>query len=343
MPLRARRGDADVYAFDCDLIAWEYVKRTYKTADLRMPCCDSLAIPKTSKLGNFFFSHARRGECTTAPESAEHVFLKTLVAKAAVKAGWTVTTEKAGTSPHGADWVADVLCVNGRATIALEIQLSYQTVQELRARQETYASSGVRAAWFASGQRFQAGYLSPSQHIPFFVLPAIELGCDPLLDGYGVNLSEFVIGMLSKRLSWKNDRWEYGIHFLRDQCWACRGEVRQVFGWSIDVYGDAAKTVPNMSTVLEKFGDFISNDELRALGLNTIGKFERLKGNAPGFPYCNVCIHCGAPQNNHYIMKKIDEQGQTHWQDGSSKIGSVTFLSPRESTGRWHYTVSDRE
>jgi hypothetical protein len=42
-------------------------------------------------------------------------------------------------------------------------------------------------------------------------------------------------------------------------------------------------------------------------------------------------------------MKKIDEQGQTHWQDGSSKIGSVTFLSPRESTGRWHYTVSDRE
>lgn len=85
MPLRARRGDADVYAFDCDLIAWEYVKQTYKMADLRMPCCDSQAIPKISKLGNFFACEA--GECTTAPESAEHVFLKTLVAKAAVKAG----------------------------------------------------------------------------------------------------------------------------------------------------------------------------------------------------------------------------------------------------------------
>jgi hypothetical protein len=343
LPLRARRGDADVYAFDCDLIAWEYVKRTYKTADLRMPCCDSLAIPKTSKLGNFFFSHARRGECTTAPESAEHVFLKTLVAKAAVKAGWIVTTEKAGTSPQGADWAADVLCVNGRATIALEIQLSYQTVQELKARQETYASSGVRAAWFASGQRFKAGYLSPSQHIPFFVLPAIELGCDPLVHGYEVTLSEFVIGMLSKRLSWKSDPWEYGIHFLRDQCWVCGGEVSQVFGWSIDVYGDAAKTVPNMSTVLEKICDIISNDELRALGLNTIGKFERLKGNAPGFPYCNVCIRCGAPQNNHYIMKKIDQQRQRHGQDDPSEISSATFLSPRESTGWWHYALCDQE
>ena len=37
-----------------------------------MPCCEADAIPKTSRRGTAFFAHARKGDCTTAPESDEH-------------------------------------------------------------------------------------------------------------------------------------------------------------------------------------------------------------------------------------------------------------------------------
>jgi competence CoiA-like predicted nuclease len=95
-----------------------------------MPCCHVAAVPKTSTLGNYFFAHARRGECTTAPESAEHLYCKTLMAKAAASAGWTVTAERAGVSPGGEAWVADVFCEKGSAQVALEVQMSPQPREE---------------------------------------------------------------------------------------------------------------------------------------------------------------------------------------------------------------------
>lgn len=339
MPLRARKGEGSVCAFECDESAWVNLKQTYKADGLRMPCCESLAIPKTSKLGNYFFSHSRRGVCASAPESAEHIFLKTLIAKAASQAGWSVTTEWPGVTPEGTKWIADVFCVKGNARIALEAQFSYQTLADLQSRQQAYRNSGVRAAWFASSQKFKSDYLSPSMEIPFFRVLPFEIGSEPLILGFGKPISEFVVGMLSKNLSWKSEPWVYGIHYLHDQCWKCNGEVKQVFGSSIDVYGDSAKTVPNMSTILSNFYKFISNDELKALGLNTIGEFETLKGNAPGFPFCNVCIHCGAPQSNYYVMKKLSDRGASDGDFDSSApgLGSEDFASPRESTGRWHW------
>lgn len=304
-----------------------------------MPCCESLAIPKTSKLGNHFFSHSRRADCTSAPETTEHIFLKTLIAKAASKAGWSVTTEWPGQTPDGDRWVADVFCVNGKARVAIEIQRSYQTVEKLFSRQLAYRNSGVRAAWFAFSQKFKPDYVSPSKDVPFFHILPFDDGDEPLTQDFNVAISEFVVGMLSKKLSWKSEPWIYGIHYLKDTCWKCHGEVKQVFGQSIGVYEESAKTVPNMSTVLNSFSKFISNEELEALGLNTIGKFEKLKGNAPGFPYCNVCIHCGSPQNNHYIMKKLEEcevVGDEFYSD-SAEIGIEDFVSTRESSGYWHY------
>jgi hypothetical protein len=339
VPLRALAGESSVCAFEYDEVMWASLKQTYKANGLRMPCCESLAIPKTSKLGNHFFSHSRRGECTSAPESAEHIFLKTLIAKAAKNAGWSVTTEWPGETPEGDRWVADVFCENGKSRIALEVQFSYQTVQELRSRQQAYSNSNVRAAWFASSHKFKPDYLSPSKHVPFFYVLPFEVGNEPLVQGFNLPISEFVVGMLSKKLSWTGEPWIYGIHYLKDTCWKCRRGVKQVFGSSIDVYGESAKTVPNMSTVLSKFGEFISNEELKALGLNTIGKYEKLKGNAPGFPYCNVCIHCDAPQNNYYVMKKLEERGMSdgEFDSESPEIGMEEFVSPCESSKQWHY------
>lgn len=340
VPLRALTGENSVCAFEYDGPAWEHLKKTYKTDGLCMPCCKSLAIPKTSRLGNHFFSHSWHGDCTSAPESAEHIFLKTLIAKAANKAGWCVTTEWPEEAPGGKKWVADVLCVNGKSRIALEVQFSYQTVKELQSRQQTYRSSGVRAAWFASSRKFNPDYLSPSKDVPFFHVLPFEVGNEPLIQDFNIPISEFVVGMLSKKVSWKNEPYVYGIHYFNDKCWKCHEEVKQVFGSSIDVYGESAKTVPNMSTVLSKFSEFISNEELQALGLNTIGKFEKLKGNAPGFPYCNVCIHCGVPQNNYYVMKNLEENCHVlddEFASESPKICTEEFVSTRGTSGQWHY------
>lgn len=339
MPLRAISGNQNVNAFDCTDVEWREIKENYRSMDLRMPCCDSAAIPKTSKLNNFFFSHARRGECTTAPESAEHIFLKTVIAKSAVRAGWSVFTEWSGETPSGAKWTADVFCEKGNAKIALEVQLSYQTVQELLVRQDLYKQSGIRAAWFVSSTKFKEGYFNPSKSVPFFYLLPFELGQEPSLKGFDVALSEFVMALLSKRVTWESKPWVYLIHYLNDTCWKCGGRVKQVFGSSTDVYGESAKTVPNMSTVLKKLGEIISNDQLKSLGLNTVGRFDRLKGNAPGYPYCNQCILCGAPQNNFYVMKKLgavivlDDK----FESDSPEIGSQEFVSLRESSGFWQY------
>lgn len=121
MPLRAVSDSGNAHSFEYDAQRWAELKGDYKRLNLRIPCCGVAAIPKTSTLGNFFFAHARKGECTTAPESAEHIYCKNLIAKAAQSAGWLVTTERSGESSAGEAWIADVFCEKGKAKVALEV------------------------------------------------------------------------------------------------------------------------------------------------------------------------------------------------------------------------------
>jgi Competence protein CoiA-like family len=339
MPLRALSREKSINAFECDESSWIQLKKSYKAQGLRLPCCESLAIPKTSSRKTFFFSHSRRGECTTAPESAEHIYLKTLIAKAAVRAGWSVYTEWSGETPMGKKWIADVLCEKGTMRIALEVQWSYQTAHELRERQTIYQDSGVRAAWFASAQKFPGGYISPSKEIPFFRIPSFALDAEPYVHGFNMSVSEFVIGLLQKKLSWESEFEEYDICYVKDICWKCSCEVKQIFGSAVDVYGDSAKTVPNMSAILNGISQFVTNDELKVLGLNTIGFFDKLKGNAPGYPYCNVCIGCGAPQSNYHVMKKIEDGRLSHLdlESEPTKAGYQRYVSTRKMLGSWRY------
>ena len=244
MPLRAQIGGRNVYAFDFDDAAWAVLKKTYKAAKLCMPCCEDNGIPKTSKLNNFFFAHARRGECTSAPETAEHIYLKTQMAKAAQSCGWSVVTEAPGETPDGTNWVADVLCIKGRAKVALEVQLSYQTPSELVSRQLAYKSSGVRAAWVVRHKRFKSNYIAPSRDVPIFYLPPFEVPGEPRISGFNLSLSAFVTALLSKRIAWRPIPYAYKVEYLVDVCRRCGAEIKQVIGWSVDVT-HIAKTVRN--------------------------------------------------------------------------------------------------
>lgn len=327
MPLRALNNLENLNAFEYEESSWQTLKATYKNLNLRLPCCDVSAIPKTSKLGNFFFAHKNRDECKTEPESAEHIYLKSIIAKAAINAGWSVITEFPGQSNEGERWIADVYCEKGKARVALEIQLSYITYEALELRTKKYNNSGVRVAWFIFNKKFKEGYARSSREVPLFRVNETKDSEIPQIDKLGLPVTHFVDALLNKKVQWRATPWEYEIHFVEDLCWQCKKEVKQVYGFSIDVYGEIAKTVPNASNVLLELSNIITNEELKALGLNYIGRFDKLKGNAPGFPHCNVCIYCDAPQNNHYLMERRKLQ--------SHKTGSEMFVCYEEGRGEW--------
>ncbi len=123
---------------------------------LRMACCDAAAIPVDLPNGTRFVRHHADRDCGTESESLEHQAIKANAAVAAQAAGWSVAIEGKGTAPEGEKWRADVLCTRGDRQVALEIQMSHQTLEEYRRRQAIYARSGVEGVWFAGHKGVQA-------------------------------------------------------------------------------------------------------------------------------------------------------------------------------------------
>ena len=324
MPLRVVSDTGNVHAFEFDAPRWTELKQSYRSMGLRMPCCGSSVVPKTSALGNYFFAHSRKGECTTSPESPEHLYCKQLIAQAAQSAGWAVTTEMSGVSPSGEEWVADVFCEKGSAKIAFEVQMSPQKHEETIRRQLRYKASGVRGAWFYSS-RVRPDTVAIDKDTPAFVLSPVEVGQVPTIYRFDIPLPEFVAGMLNKRLVWtvpESSR-PLQVEFLPDTCWTCHKQVKQVYGYLESLedaegeWHERAFTVASLSTALEKVQEVISNDDLAAQGLNLVGTQAIIRGKVTNWPYCNVCLHCRAPQNNFHLGKKLRAEwyGMTSDQD----------------------------
>lgn len=326
LPLRAQYGHEAILAFEHDDESWENLKSNYKDMGLLMPCCNSKAIPKTSKLGNYYFSHSVKVDCTSEAESQEHLYIKGLVAKTAKELGWDVTTEWQEKTPTGEQWVADVFCQKGKAKVVFEIQLSRQTKKETIARQNRYKDSGVRCAWLASNTVFDSSYISPNKETPFFLISKPIMGEIPVVDCFNISLDNFIVSLLSGTISWVEEPWAYDIQYIEDMCWKCKKQNKQVFGYSFGVHYNRAKTVPNASTILNEIADIADSGELNALGLNSIGEFNELKGNAPNFPFCNVCFHCGSPQNNYYLLEKLTTNPKVKW---------VELHSKKDFSGSW--------
>lgn len=327
MPLRALIDGNDIHAYGYTEAEWDLLKKSYKASSLRMACCGNLAIPKTSKLGTFFFAHKQKGECFSAPESVEHIFLKSLIARAATDAGWIVTTECSGCSSAGEKWVADVLCKKGSATVAFEIQLSSIPYREISERTERYKRSNVRSAWFVDAKKFKDWKSKSQKTLPIFGVSQIGISKLPTVEHFNEPAELFVKALLNKKIQWIVEPWVYIILYIEDNCWKCDKPVKQIYGSAIDVYSESAKTVPNASNILETLSSSFSNTKLNSLGLNSIGKNDKIKGNAPGYSYCNMCIHCGAPQSNYYLMEHLKLHDRA--------FGNVDCISEREGSGSW--------
>lgn len=149
MPLVAYRATTgeEIEAFSVEPAQWDRLRKEPLGAFL-MAGTDWPAVLKRSIRGVQFFAHAPGYTGPKPePESEHHRQAKIAVAKALRAAGYAAWVERAGSSPDGELWQADVLCQTDDRAIAFEVQLAQQTLDEYELRSSRYVRSGVKCVW----------------------------------------------------------------------------------------------------------------------------------------------------------------------------------------------------
>jgi len=205
---------------------WNTLKATYALEDFRMPCCPSPAIPKTSSNGLPFFAHYN-AECATAPETKWHREAKALIVANLANLGLECREEVVSESTTAA-WKADTYFeVKGRR-IVVELQRSYQHLDDFLRRQRRYVSAGVENYWLLRHDNFSSlarslgklrlkrefGGKLPSNGmlpcIPELPVAYLETGDTPVVKGVNllqVSLGDWLTALIERRFRWDNGAW----------------------------------------------------------------------------------------------------------------------------------------
>ena len=95
-----------------------------------------------------------------------------------------------------------------------------------------------------------------------------------------------------------------------------------------------------MSIALEKVLKVVPNPELRTAGLNLIITQDVIKGKRTNWPYCNACIHCKAPQNNHFVGTRLQK---IYYEENREALGLslIKFDRITKGNGRWIFKPLD--
>lgn len=346
MPLRALLNNSYIFSFNYDEEGWNELKKN----PLFMPCCHEKAIQKRSKLGTFFFSHYRKGICTSKPESEDHLFLKNLIAKVAVNEGWEVETEYRGETPDKEIWIADVLCKKGKAKLAFEIQCSPQSYEEFIRRQKNYASSGVRGAWFYKRNKRVAskfGSEIPNEHsTPVFLFELNQNEPNEfVVPQFNETIESFIRGMLNGKLIWvpkKGDTLTANVIATYERCWKCKKETGILLGVEIE------DRVGQLCT-FERFDnpgilDFLRKQLGREFFLKSkIGDIKmRYSKTVQEVYLSNGCFYCNALFGDFYIFETLAGFGC----DLPDPVASFSFIyngvSP-EIEGKWFFNGKPAE
>lgn len=332
MPLKCFRNDEPIFAFDMESEAlWDQLRRENANAKtLRMPCCGAGVTLRTSKLGTKHFAHARRGPCTTAPESAEHLLAKRMIIEGIRKTEWAPMSEQSGESPGFGAWVADVMATKDAAKIAFEVQWSRQDQAETRYRQERYKAARVRGLWLfrqhdfpvqnetpafridfdEASSRFQVMLPSPSYH-PRMI--SAKDKNEPHYWQQSIELSVFIAGALGapKRLRWApalGATMPVEIFTAPTPCWRCKKETNVV----MRLVFAASRVFPGCSDIeltIHSFGDFLQDGAgaiakmlpAAVLRQHGIGALKLRSSKTEGRSYLsNGCAHCDALQGRFF-------------------------------------------
>nr|WP_269748208.1 competence protein CoiA family protein [Alteripontixanthobacter muriae] len=282
---------------------------------LHMPCCNAAVSLKRSRRGTPFFAHVRRGECTTAPETEEHMLLKRLIVESARRDGWNAVPEVQGTSPIG-DWRADVLAIKDARKVAVEVQWSSQTATMTLERQERYRAGGVEGVWLIRQPGFPI-----SRDLPAVVLggklpeltallPADEEASarhrsEPEHWLQVLPIDEFLNALFGGRF-WFGPAigTPASVHLLGGlhYCYRCGAEGTVVSYVNLVTEHDrcwfSLRELGKVEAVWPEFNALlISAKEPIRFAYRTTKRGERY--------LCNECIHCGAFTGQNYIQGLI--------------------------------------
>lgn len=371
MPLKCHDGEREIYSFDVKTNdAWENLREVNrKTKALKMPCCGAALVLRTSPLGTKHFAHARRGTCTTKPETAEHLLAKMFVVEGIQQTvDWTALPEQAGVTPAGEEWRADVLALKAKVKVAFEIQWTKQNLEETRRRQQRYADAGVRGLWLFRQKDFNSGKDIPAFRLAFHekektfdvILPAP--GYDPLCAatdtsdtnswGQRVPLARFITGALEGRLRFAaslGKQMPVEVEGVQIPCWRCKKETRivtgLVFAASRILIGAA-----DIPVTIYDMGDSLPDGAAQVMAIlspallrhHGIGEVKPRKSKTEGREYVsNGCIHCDALQGKFYVSKYINDAAKMFETEAIFKADWMPQLSEaRPNTEYWWFDES---
>jgi hypothetical protein len=336
MPLKCLSESGEEFSFRYDETSWEELRRRNESEKhLLMSCCSAGVVLKKSKLGTLFFAHARKSECTTESETAEHLLAKDTIARALVGTGWSAKTEQRGKTPEGGEWVADVLCEHPEKNtkVAFEVQWSRQTEEETKARQERYKGSGVRALWLMRQVNFPLSKDIPAFRLVFneslkcFEVWLLSIQSDYEEDKYRkceeawsqrIPLSDFVRGALTGRLRFAP---AYGalvpllFRVSEVECRKCHHEIQVVTDFELSLesvfpgFGNVKVCLrdeqPDTMWMRSLILSRLPHGSLQSYGLGKIDHWYRDDAAEPFLS--NECVYCRAsfslPCNLEFIEK----------------------------------------
>lgn len=323
MPLRCVAADKEEFAFEHDEDSWASLrKRNLKEKFLSFPCCDSAVILKTSSLGTRYFAHAARGECTSGPETQEHLRAKSIICQALKEAGWFSSPEERFQDQDG-DCIVDVLgsrTKESRAKIAFEVQWSPQTDEVTQQRTARYTALGLRSLWFFRQPNIPNRLDTPSVRIiPNGDSFDVVLPKDRLLYGYVTRndlydienwrncgpLDAFVKGVVEGRFRFGiAQAFDIGITAYalpRSRCNRCNAQTRAIRGVQLD-FGPLNADYPRSFMDVEDLGEVdtaFSRSVIQWLNESfrkeTGYKIAPVRSRTTGKRYfANTCLKCNA-------------------------------------------------
>ena len=341
-----------------DVGRWADMKDAVRRRMVRvvLPCCGASGYLRTSKLGTRHFVHSRREDCDWPSETLDHLKAKEDILRGCLESGYQTTTEA-----QGEGWRADVLATKGRVKIALEVQLSAQTLEATRERQERYERSGVRGCWFFA--RMPTGYGRPTRDLPLFNLlmsrrdgfkVALPPG-GPYDSAGSTPLRDFVRDLLCGRVRFCESlraasKQSLRIVFVREDCWRCRKEfhiyhvtapLRSRCGAEMDCqwdpWGDDWLAFrPEIVTVVRAF---LTTPEVRRLKL---GEIKPRRSETMGTEYTSFgCPWCDAIAGGWFVQESAldaeDEENAVYVLEREVELGAP----PSIARAHWCYNPQD--
>lgn len=371
MPLKCLRGVEEVFAFEVDSeSAWRRLRdENSASRSLRMHCCGAGVVLRTSKLGTKHFAHARRGPCSTAPESAEHLLAKRTIIEGIRRTQWAAKAEQEGETPGTGKWTADVLAVKGKAKVAFEVQWSRQDGDETLRRQGRYDDAGVRSLWLFRQHDFPVSDFVPAFRLLFdekaklfsVALPSPSYhprwikAKDKNLPRYWsqtIELAAFAEGAVSGRLRFAptiGSTLSLEVFTTPTTCRRCKAETRVITSMKFAA-SKAFPGHPDISVSLLTLGEVLGGPELvqkwfppvllRRHGIGSLKvRQSRLEVENGASYLSNGCVKCDALQARYFEDQLPGEAEEFSLSVEVSFEGGLAIQLPNSNTHifRWWF------